>query len=113
MPYVYMLECSDGSYYVGSTRDLERRLHEHMSGEGAAYTRRRQPVKLVFAEEYERVDEAYAREKQLQGWSRAKREALIERAWHELPALSESLYRRRASADFDTRPADATQSADR
>jgi putative endonuclease len=94
VPFVYILTCSDGSYYVGSTRDLERRFAEHSGGVGAAYTRRRLPVKLVFAEEYARVDEAYAREKQIQGWSRAKREALIRRSFGDLPGLSPSLYRR-------------------
>ena len=102
VPHVYILECCDGSYYVGSTRDLERRFVEHASGAGATYTRTRLPVTLVFAEEYERIDEAYAREKQLQGWSRAKRQALIARAADRLPGLSGSSYRRRA--DFDTRP---------
>lgn len=94
MAWVYMLECSDGSYYVGSTRNLERRFAEHVSGVGAAYTRTRLPVRLVFAEEYARVDEAYEREKQLQGWSRAKRRALIERSFETLPDLSRSSYRR-------------------
>jgi putative endonuclease len=98
MAFVYILECSDSSYYVGSTRDLEKRFAEHASGLGAAYTRRRLPVKLVFAEEYERIDDAYFREKQIQGWSRAKREALIRRAFDELPTLSPSLYRRRHSS---------------
>ena len=102
MPHVYILECSDGSYYVGSTRDLEKRFEQHATGVGAIYTRSRLPVALVFAEEYERVDEAFAREKQIQGWSRAKRAALIARSAESLPALSGSLYRRRA--DFDTRP---------
>ena len=102
-----MLECSDGSYYVGSTRDLERRFVEHASGNGAMYTRTRLPVILVFAQEYSRVDEAYAREKQIQGWSRAKREALIKGSADRLPQLSGSLYRR---GDFDTRPPAATQS---
>jgi putative endonuclease len=88
MPYVYILECGDGSYYVGSTRDLELRLSQHAGGDGAAYTRRRRPVKLVFAEEYDRIDDAYEREKQIQGWSRAKREALIERNFEALPLLS-------------------------
>ncbi|WP_307031409.1 GIY-YIG nuclease family protein [Arthrobacter globiformis] len=88
MPYTYMLGCSDGSYYVGSTFDLERRLAQHQSGDGAAYTRRRRPVLLVWAEEYDRIDEAYAREKQVQGWSRAKREALIRGDYAALPALS-------------------------
>jgi len=90
MPFTYMLRCADGSYYVGSTRDLERRLREHQSGEGATYTRRRRPVELVFAREFDRVDEAFQLEKQVQGWSRAKREALIEGRWNDLPALSRS-----------------------
>ncbi|WP_307854205.1 GIY-YIG nuclease family protein [Nocardioides palaemonis] len=55
MPHVYILRCADGSFYVGSTRDLERRLSEHVLGLGAAYTRRRRPVVLVWAGEYERV----------------------------------------------------------
>ena len=95
MAFVYILQCGDGSYYVGSTRDLERRFVEHASGVGAAYTRTRLPVKLVYAEEFERVDDAYFREKQIQGWSRAKREALIRRSFGELPGLSPSMYRRR------------------
>jgi putative endonuclease len=95
MPWVYILECSDRSFYVGSTTDLDRRMEQHANGDGAAYTRRRLPVRLVFAEEYDRIDEAYAREKQIQGWSRKKRQALIERKFDELPDLSGSLYRRR------------------
>ncbi|MEO5921738.1 MAG: GIY-YIG nuclease family protein [Pseudolysinimonas sp.] len=94
MPWVYILECSDGSYYVGSTRDLERRFAQHASGEGAEYTRSRLPVRLVFAEEFERIDDAYVREKQVQGWSRAKRRALIDRSYDSLPDLSGSRYRR-------------------
>jgi len=78
MPYMYILRCGDGTFYVGSTRDLERRLAQHERGEGAAYTRRRPPVALVHCEEYERIDDAYAREKQVQNWGRAKRLALID-----------------------------------
>ncbi len=88
MPYVYILCCSDGSYYVGSTRDLDQRLWQHNAGKGAEYTMRRLPVTLVFSEEFERVDEAYAMEKRIQGWSRKKREALIQRRFDDLPALS-------------------------
>lgn len=88
MPYVYTLECSDGSYYVGSTWNLEHRLQQHQTGHGSAYTSRRTPVTLVFAQEYERVDEAYAQEKRIQGWSRRKREALIAGDFNELPRLS-------------------------
>jgi putative endonuclease len=88
MPHLYILRCSDGSFYVGSTRDLARRVAEHCSGHGAAYTRRRLPVVLVFQQEFERVDEAYLAEKQVQNWSRAKRIALIEGRMHLLPGLA-------------------------
>ena len=88
MPYVYILQCVDSSYYVGSTWDLERRLTEHAGGTGAAYTSRRLPVRLVFAAEFDRIDEAFAMEKRIQGWSRRKREALIAGRYGDLPALS-------------------------
>ena len=70
--------------------NLELRLAQHQSGDGAAYTRRRRPVELVWAEEFERIDDAFFREKQVQGWSRAKREALIEGNYAALPGLSVS-----------------------
>ncbi len=88
MPYLYMLRCRDGSYYVGSTWDIERRMEQHSTGDGSQYTRSRLPVELVFVAEFERIDEAYAREKQVQGWSRRKREALIDSRYNDLPALS-------------------------
>jgi putative endonuclease len=88
MPWMYILECSDGSYYVGSTWDLEKRVWEHNQGVGAKYTSRRRPVKLVFAEEFESISEAYQREKQVQGWGRKKREALIEGQIDSLPNLA-------------------------
>jgi putative endonuclease len=92
MPFVYMLKCADGSYYVGSTRDIEKRLQQHSTGQGAAYTKRRLPVVLVFAQEFERVDDAYLLEKRVQGWSRAKREALIEGRYNDLPRLSKKRF---------------------
>ncbi len=85
---MYILECADGSFYVGSTVNIERRLWQHDVGEGAEYTRRRRPLELVYVEEFARIDEAFAREKQVQGWSRAKRKALIEFRGEDLPALS-------------------------
>ncbi len=88
MPHVYMLRCSDDSYYVGSARNLEHRLWQHSTGEGAKYTQQRLPVELVYAEEHARMADAYAREKQIQGWSRRKREALIASRYDALPALS-------------------------
>jgi len=88
MAHMYILRCGDGSYYVGSARNLDNRMQQHFLGKGSTYTSKRMPVELVYAEEYERIAEAYAREKQVQGWSRAKREALIEQRYRDLPALS-------------------------
>jgi putative endonuclease len=75
--YLYILKCSNGCYYTGSAVDLERRLAQHQAGEGSNYTKKHLPVELVYFEEYARIDEAFFREKQVQGWSRAKKEALI------------------------------------
>jgi putative endonuclease len=95
MAWMYILQCSDDSYYVGSTKDLEYRLSEHQEGKGAKYTSRRLPVKLVYSEEYERVVDAYAREKQIQNWSRAKREALINGNQEALPKLAKKDFEKR------------------
>ena len=88
MAWMYILRCSDGSYYVGSTVGLERRLWQHNQGIGAKYTARRRPVELVHAEEFPTIAEAYAREKQVQAWGRAKREALIRDDYDALPDLA-------------------------
>ena len=97
MAWVYILECADGSFYVGSTVDLDRRVAQHQNGEGAAYTKRRgrRPVKLVWAADFARVDEAFAFEKMVQGWGRKKRIALIEGRWDDLPALASRAWRNR------------------
>ena len=87
--FVYILECSDGSYYTGSTIDIDVRIKEHQDGRGASHTKKRLPVKLVFLEEFQRIDDAYYREKQIQGWSRVKKETLIEKEFDKLPKLSE------------------------
>jgi putative endonuclease len=88
MPFVYILRCADDSYYVGSTWSLEARVDQHNSGKGAKYTSRRLPVELVFAAEFDRIDEAYAMEKRIQGWSRRKREALIRGDYADLVPAS-------------------------
>jgi predicted GIY-YIG superfamily endonuclease len=76
--YVYILLCSDGTYYTGSANDLLRRIYAHESGlDPAAYTFSRRPVRLVWHEEVPTLDEALCHEHQLKGWSRAKKEALI------------------------------------
>tara|TARA_B100000508_G_scaffold91658_2_gene71445 strand:+ start:9202 stop:9483 length:282 start_codon:yes stop_codon:yes gene_type:complete len=76
--YMYILECSDGSLYTGSTKHLEKRIVDHNSGNGANHTRKNGPSKLVYYEEYSRIDQAFYREKQIQKWSRRKKRALIE-----------------------------------
>lgn len=86
--YIYILRCSNGQYYTGSTIDLDRRLAQHQQGEGANFTKKHLPVELVYYEEYQRIDEAFYREKQVQGWSRKKKEALINGNHQELPRLS-------------------------
>ncbi|MGD1944915.1 MAG: GIY-YIG nuclease family protein [Croceivirga sp.] len=86
--YVYILECSDGSYYTGSTIDIETRLQQHQNGQGANHTKKRLPVQLVYLEEFTRIDMAFNREKQIQGWSRKKKEALINGEYNQLPNLS-------------------------
>lgn len=89
--YTYILQCADGSYYTGSTKDLDIRIAQHQSGEGANYTAKHLPVKLVYFEEYGRIDEAFYREKQIQGWSRKKKEALIAGLTEELKELAECI----------------------
>ena len=88
---MYILQCSDGTYYTGSTVDLPRRLQQHQSGEGARYTSKRLPVELVYVEEFDRIDKAFAREKQVQNWSRVKKQALIEGNKAMLPELAKKI----------------------
>jgi putative endonuclease len=77
MPFVYILRCADGSYYVGKTDNLLTRLTDHQRSVGADYTAERRPVEMVYAEEHSTVRSAKNRELQLKRWSRAKKEALI------------------------------------
>ena len=87
---VYILRCVDGSYYVGHTDQLEARIAAHQGGAVAGYTSGRRPVVLRFAEEFDTRDTAFARERQLKGWSRKKKEALIAADWERLKLLSRS-----------------------
>jgi putative endonuclease len=76
--YVYVLRCADGSYYVGSTRvELEQRIGQHNAAHFGGYTRKRRPVTLVYHEHFDRITDAVSAERQLKGWSRVKKEALI------------------------------------
>ena len=86
---VYILKCADGSYYTGLTRmDAEARTWEHNNDPNDSYTARRRPVTLVFQEVYDRLTDAIARERQIKGWSRRKKEALIRGDYEALPDLS-------------------------
>ncbi len=85
---MYILECANGCYYTGSTNDLECRLKQHQNGEGVNFTKKHLPVKLVYFEKFQRIDHAFNREKQVQGWNRKKKEALINGFHDRLPELS-------------------------
>jgi putative endonuclease len=76
--FLYIVRCSNGSYYVGTARaGLERRIAEHNSGPLGGYTAMRRPVTLVFSQWFDRITDAIAADRQVKGWSRAKKEALI------------------------------------
>lgn len=101
MGFVYILLCEDNSYYTGSTIDIVRRYSEHQNGQGANHTRKHPPVCIVYLEEYSSIKDAFEREKQIQGWSRKKKEALISQQQHMLPQLSMA-YRDMASGTSAT-----------
>jgi putative endonuclease len=87
--YLYILRCADGSYYTGTTRaSLERRVAEHNAGTFGGFTSTRRPVTLAFSELFERVEDAIAAERQIKGWRREKKEALIQGRLELLSALS-------------------------
>ena len=89
--YVYILECSDGTFYVGISSNLERRLDEHKSGlDKEAYTYSRRPIVLKWLQEFSDPKQAIAFEKQLKGWSRRKKFALIEEDWDKLVKYSKN-----------------------
>jgi putative endonuclease len=87
--YLYILRCADGRYYVGTTRkSLEERLGEHNAGLHGGFTAARRPVAMVFAQHFETITDAIAAERQVKGWSRAKKEAMIKGEWNRLPELA-------------------------
>lgn len=88
--YVYILECSDSSYYIGITSELDRRIKEHLNGENKkSYTFKRRPVELKFTQEFNDVLQAIYFEKQIKGWTRAKKQALIAGNFDRLKILAE------------------------
>ncbi|WP_407484398.1 GIY-YIG nuclease family protein [Elizabethkingia meningoseptica] len=89
--YVYIVKCSDNSYYTGVTNDLDKRINEHNNGYNPeSYTYLRRPVELVFHYEFNDINQAIAFEKQIKGWSRKKKEAIINDDWDLLPELSKN-----------------------
>ena len=86
--YVYILKCADGSYYVGHTDNLEKRMSEHNYGQSSEYTATRLPLKLVFSQTCADRHEALQAERQIKQWSRKKKEALIQENWDLLKLLS-------------------------
>ena len=88
MFWIYILRCSDGSYYTGHTDNLEKRLACHQSGEVPGYTSTRLPVKLVFSQSMPTREEALSAERQIKGWSRAKKEAMMQGDWAKVSALA-------------------------
>jgi putative endonuclease len=92
--YIYMVRCADGSYYVGSAtgHDLSTRINQHNAGSYPGYTLSRRPVVLVWSEYFDRITDGIAVERQIKGWSRAKKEALIRSDWASISKFS----RRRA-----------------
>lgn len=87
---VYMLQCADGSYYVRSTKgdNMASRLDQHKAGYGGAYTSTRRPVTLVWSQNFDDYNDAFAAERQLKGWTRAKKEALTAGDWDRVRALA-------------------------
>ena len=86
--YVYILRCSDGTYYTGTTQDLKQRIKTHEDGRAANYTALRRPVKLVFSEVQPNIEAAISRERQIKRWTRPKKEALISGNINALKKLS-------------------------
>ena len=110
--YVYIVSCADARYYVGTTRgNLEKRIAEHNAGAFGGYTKSRRPVKLVYHQAFERITDAVAAERQLKGWSRAKKEALIKGDFKALRRLAKP-GPKKSSPSFDTRATPAAQDED-
>ena len=86
---MYILRCADRSYYTGHTDNLEERIAKHQMGEIEGYTSTRRPVKLLFSEEFSTRAEALAVERQIKGWTRRKKEALIRGDWSEVSRLAQ------------------------
>ena len=100
--YVYMLRCSDDSFYIGMTTDLSKRISEHERGVLLkAYTHPRRPIQLVWFGEFPTHEEAFAFERQIKGWSRAKKKALIDEDWDKIHQIVKDERKRREQKKKD------------
>ena len=94
LSYLYILKCSDNTYYTGVTSNLYKRVEEHESGKhNNSYTYKRRPVALVFYAEFTDITIGIAKEKQVKKWSKAKKEALIEGRFDDLPNLAKKKFK--------------------
>ena len=92
--WTYILKCSDDSYYTGSTSNIEKRISEHQKGAILGYTHSRRPVELVFSDYFDDVHNAISAERQIKGWSRAKKEALIKGDFELLKELAKKKWKK-------------------
>jgi len=90
--YVYILRCSDNSYYVGHTDNIEKRISEHRFNQYNCYTSKRLPIEVVFVQSFGTRDEAFIAERQIKKWNRYKKEALIENNWDKLSLLAKKKF---------------------
>jgi predicted GIY-YIG superfamily endonuclease len=88
--WVYIIRCSDGTYYTGHTDDLETRIAQHQQGKIKGYSSKRLPVELVFCDDFPTRDEAFFRERQIKGWTHRKKQALIANNWTKRKEYSQS-----------------------
>jgi putative endonuclease len=86
--YAYILLCADESFYTGHTDHLEHRIADHQAGRFDGYTRSRRPVRLVWSQDFATRYEALSAERQIKGWSRAKKQALTDSDWKRVSALA-------------------------
>ena len=91
--YVYILKCSDNSYYVGHTDNIEQRISEHQFNHYNCYTSTRLPIEVVFVQSFCSRDEAFNVERQIKKWNRQKKEALIKEDWNKISLLGKKKFK--------------------
>jgi putative endonuclease len=99
MPFwVYILRCADASYYTGHTDNLEQRLTQHQMGEADGYTTTRRPIELIFTQQFATREEALDAERQIKGWSRKKKEAMMREDWEQVGKLARGKHKHERSS---------------